>query len=287
MVKLAHIINPVVVNEGSDLYIAQPVTFESIRKARDYSVSEVVDVYCACYVEDESLVPDDFMKTTLLERSVLDLADFRQARKLPLVRDILDRLYTASNADYFIYTNVDIAVMPYFYKTITDIIDKGHDAFVINRRTIRPESSSVTDIHLMYAEAGDIHRGYDCFVFKRSKYPEYRLGNSCIGAKWVGKVIIANMICNAVDFRLFTNLHLTFHLGNDRHWANNQLSDYEEFNRKELSEILGYYECHQAFSHELIRDMVDEIAVKSQSRTDWLLNRAKKIINPGRYKHRP
>ena len=34
--------------------------------------------------------------------------DFQKEIKLPLIHDILERLYNASDADYLIYTNVDI-----------------------------------------------------------------------------------------------------------------------------------------------------------------------------------
>lgn len=282
MIKLAHIVNPVAVGEGSDLFIAQPVTFESMRIARAFADNVIdVDLYCAFYPEDESLVPDDFIRTIPLDRTILDLREFNKKRKLPLVADILGRLYKASNADYFVYTNVDIAVMPYFYKTIADIIDRGIDAFVINRRTITPGFSGVSDIHLMYAEIGDTHLGYDCFVFRRSKYPEYKLGNTCVGVKWVGKAIIANMICNAENFELFASQHLTFHLGNDRQWENREFNDYEEHNRKELSYILDHYEGDSALSHKIIRDMTDEITIKNMSRIEWLLMRIKKYMITG------
>src|SRR5688572_15475844 len=115
MLSFAHIVNPVIVPETSDLFFAQPITFETMRRARA-AAQEVAEValLTAQYPEDRPLVPDDFVATPDLERSALDLGEFKIPRKLPLVRDILDRLYeSAPQADFLIYTNVDIAVMPH------------------------------------------------------------------------------------------------------------------------------------------------------------------------------
>ncbi len=67
---------------------------------------------------------------------MLDCGRFAVPRKLPLIKDILGRLYDASDAEYFIYTNVNIGLMPNFYVAVNAIIESGYDAFVINRRTI-------------------------------------------------------------------------------------------------------------------------------------------------------
>jgi hypothetical protein len=37
MRKLAHIVNPVAVDESSDLYIAQPITFDSMKTSKEYA----------------------------------------------------------------------------------------------------------------------------------------------------------------------------------------------------------------------------------------------------------
>ena len=37
MRKIAHIINPVVVSKSSDLYKAQPITFETMKLAKNYA----------------------------------------------------------------------------------------------------------------------------------------------------------------------------------------------------------------------------------------------------------
>jgi hypothetical protein len=36
MIRMAHMVNPVLVNPSSDLHVAQPVTFESMRRVRTW-----------------------------------------------------------------------------------------------------------------------------------------------------------------------------------------------------------------------------------------------------------
>src|SRR5712692_535207 len=111
MIKLAHLVNPVIVPPTSDLYVAQPITFESMRVAREFARDQVqVTLLSAQFPEDCAMVPPFFHGTRDLNRSILDLRNFRVCRKLPLLKDLLDRLYEESDADYLIYTNVDIAL---------------------------------------------------------------------------------------------------------------------------------------------------------------------------------
>ncbi|MGB3508584.1 MAG: FkbM family methyltransferase [Microcoleaceae cyanobacterium] len=74
VLNLAHIINPVVVGESSDLFVAQPITFETMKNAQNYAMGKVnVTLYSAQYPEDKSMVSDAFVKTPDLKTSVLDI----------------------------------------------------------------------------------------------------------------------------------------------------------------------------------------------------------------------
>lgn len=243
MLSFAHIVNPVIVQESSDLFLAQPITFETMRRARA-TATDVVDValLSAQFPEDRPLVPGDFVATPDLERSALDLGEFKVPRKLPLIKDILDRLYeSAPHADFLIYTNVDIALMPHFYTAVERYIDQGLDALVINRRTISSKHQGIDDIPLMYAEVGKPHSGYDCFVFRRELYPQCELGALFIGAPHVGKALRINLLCNSDGFKRFKNLHLTFHLGNDKVWRSDEYDDYARWNLAEFEQILAHF----------------------------------------------
>lgn len=259
MIRLAHIVNPVVVQPDSDLFIAQPITFETMRLAREFACNKAeVALFAACYPEDRSIVPQSFHSTLTLERSVLDVGQFQKPRKLPLLCDILDRLYHTTNAEYLIYTNVDIALMPHFYVTVLEIIHQGYDAFVINRRTISKTHTAVTEIPLMYAEIGTPQGGHDCFVFRRETYPHYDLGTACIGAEKIGKVMLLNLIVYAQQFYEFRDSHLTFHLGNDRAWKSPDLSDYFHHNEGELIRIFKHYAAIKPLpDHPQIQKLID------------------------------
>ena len=240
--KIAHIINPVLAGDQSDLNIAQPITFETMRMAKDFAKEQVEVVqFAAVFPEDEKIVPANITKTRKLERSVLDIKTFAEKRRLPLMKDILDRLYEESTADYFIYTNVDIALMPQFYIEVEKIIESGYDAFVINRRTISEKFTSIEQLPLMFKEEGEKHHGYDCFVFKREKYKKFRMGTACVGANWIGRVIISNVMAFAEKFKVFEDLHLTFHIGDLRSWKKDKYIDYDRHNERELLTILNHF----------------------------------------------
>ncbi|MFL7839601.1 MAG: hypothetical protein ACK2U0_18395 [Candidatus Promineifilaceae bacterium] len=242
--KLAHIINPVVVDQASDLFIAQPITFETMRRAQKFAVDEIdVELFSAQFPQDRSIIPDDFILTTDLERSVLDVAEFKVDWKLPLLRDILDRLYAASTADYFIYTNVDIALQPQFYCAVKGFIQQGYDSFVINRRTIPATYLTVEELDLMYVERGKAHRGWDCFVFPRQLYPHFKLFDVCVGAGRVGLAMLANLEAFSQRFSEFRDEYLTFHIGDPRTWLSKDHLDFYVHNSAELMHILTALEA--------------------------------------------
>jgi hypothetical protein len=202
-----------------------------------------VSLYAVQYHDEKRFaLPDCFLKTPDLHRSIGDIKSFKKRKKLAVVRDILNTLYRISEADYFIYTNVDIAVQPYFYQAILKIIDQDYDAFIINRRTIPGHHKDVENIPLMYMEVGEKHPGWDCFVFKRSLYPAFELGTICIGTDWIGRTMIANLASLARHFTIFKDQHLTFHIGDVRPWKIKQLDDYAQHNRDECKRILSNFD---------------------------------------------
>lgn len=285
MIKIAHIVNPVIVNEASDLYSAQPVTFESMWQARNYAAETVdVELFSAQFPEDRALVPEWITPTKDLERSVLDFGSFQHQRKLPLLKDILDRLKESADADYFVYSNVDIALMPYFYTAVSQLINSGHDALVINRRTIEKEPSDPSDIMLMWSQAGEPHPGHDCFVFSRDMLARLNLGNVCLGINWVGRVLLWNLMLHSDNFRLFTDLHLTFHLGDDKAWKDNSLGDYVAHNK---SQALTALECLSAeygddYVSTKLRDYINDVDLCLENKnmcTHSIFNRLRKRFN--------
>jgi hypothetical protein len=230
----AHIVNPVDLAHPSDLAVAQPITFASMIAAAEALEPGVgvVELLSAQYPEDRGFVPEGFGTTPDLERSVLDLGTFKVPRKLPLLADIIGRMYDNSDADWLIYTNVDIALQPHFYSAVASIIDDGFDAFVINRRTISSRYTSPAELPEMYAQVGTEHPGYDCFVFHRSLWPKVDVDRIVIGMPGICRTLFANLAVHAENFVLFRDLLLTFHVGDDGSHRDPMLADMRKFNRQ-------------------------------------------------------
>jgi len=84
----------------------------------------------------------------------------------------------------------------------------------------------------MYADEGAKHPGYDCFVFPMQFVDRMVVGHACIGARHFDSLLLANIdALSTFRGRIFSDLHLTFHLGDDRNWVSK--IDYEEFNLRE------------------------------------------------------
>jgi hypothetical protein len=237
MRKLAHIVNPFKVSESSDLHTAQPISFESMRRAKEYAKKNIdVELVSAQFNEDRALVPEGFKATSDLENSVLDLHNFNKQVKLPLLTDILKRLYEESDAEYLIYTNVDIGLYPNFYLKVNEFIEQGYDAFIINRRRIEAKYTSVLDLEKIYEESGHKHPGFDCFVFHRSLYPKLKLQGICIGVPFIEISFSQNLFALANHFKLFEEEKLTFHIGMEI-YKKRVPSEYFWYNRKQFHAI--------------------------------------------------
>ena len=273
MLSIAHIINSVVVPKNSDLFVAQPITFETMRIARDFAAPSVkVSLFSAQYPEDRPLVPNYLTMTQDLDRSILDVAKKAGRRKLPLIKDILDRLYEASNADYFVYTNVDIGLKQEFYLAIADCIEEGYDAFSITRRTISGRFQTIEEIPQLYLEIGEPHAGFDCFVFRRSLYPQFDLGNVCLGVPPLGRILICNCIRYANQFKIFRDKHLTFHLGNDGVWKG-KIDDARVISTRSGLEIVRklYQNTDDSNCKSFLKPYLDRLIVRNRQ-INWQIS---------------
>jgi hypothetical protein len=231
---LAHLVNPVKSPIASELSLAQPVTFETMRRANEMAGAHdiKVDLLTAQFPEDREIIPDYFRQTPNLERSAADFGTFTHFRKFPLLRDLIERLYQASDAPFLIYTNVDIALQPDFYLEVAKRIRGGLDAFIVNRRRIPGHFRRVEELPLMYAHRGAAHPGFDCFVFHRSLYPRFHLANICVGIPFIEMTFSQNLFCYARRFKLFDRDYLTFHLGMEVFKKRD--AEYLRYNRNEF-----------------------------------------------------
>ncbi len=236
MPRLAHIVNPFSAPVNSDLYFAQPITFDSMRKARDVAASTIdVELLAACFPEDLILVPKTFKAVKPLERSVLDFSSFKKPYKLPLIGDILSRLYHESSAEYLIYTNADIGLYPEFYLRVHALIRDGHDAFIINRRRL-PSRFMNAEYPEIVKQKGRPHPGFDCFVFHRSMYPKLKLDGICIGVPFIEIAFSQNLFALSSKFKLVYDEVLTFHIGEEI-FKRRAPREYFFYNRKKFHKI--------------------------------------------------
>jgi hypothetical protein len=91
-----------------------------------------------------------------------------------------------SSAEFAIFTNVDIIPSPDFYPRINELVESGHTAFTINRRTIQKVPNSPDRLYEILAQRGKPHPGHDCFIFPREWIERFFVGRIVIGVPWVG-----------------------------------------------------------------------------------------------------
>lgn len=258
--NLAHIINVMEiteVQEASYLHIAQPVTIQSMINARNKTESCKVDLFAVKNKLDKIELPSSFKFTNDLERCCYDVIDdLPKTKALPLINDIILSLYHASNAEYFIYTNSDIGVLPDFYNFICKKIKSGFDSICINRRDmpkhINGQKVDVSNFEILFSEIGEYHMGADCFVFHRNAFKKMILGNVFTGVPPVGGVLLdqarktSSNFCwiNHEDNKKSAADHLlTFHIGSDRSWRDKN-NPYWIENKKQAKKINYCFDGH-------------------------------------------
>lgn len=246
MHKIVHIVNPVKLPPSSDLYVAQPITFESMRLAKAFAKETVkVSLASVQYEEDKEIIPNYITQIANLERSILDLANFQKKRKLPLIQDIINAaIQEYPDSDYYIYTNVDISLMPHFYVSINQLLQEKGLSIAINRQTITDKYKKITDMPLLYTQIGKPHEGIDCFVFSNKVAKKMQFFNSFIGSGPVGMAFAINLIGLSDQFLWLEKSDLTFHLGDDKKWQNSSLQDYSVYNYEEVIKICDFYLAH-------------------------------------------
>jgi len=239
----AHLVNPVNAVAGSELAVAQSITFASMRDARANADVELL----AAGFADENIAPEGFRATKPLVRSVLDEGTFSVPRRLPLIGDLIARRVDSSQADWLVYTNVDIGLRTDFYRELARLSDE-HDAFTINRRTIPATPEQARDLAWLRAQPGEPHWGHDCFVFRRELAAEMDLGAVCVGFPPVGQLLVAVLSTLAARFRVHEGLSLTFHANDERSWCDPRFDDYLVHNSRAALSALDRLERKKPLS---------------------------------------
>jgi len=204
-------------------------SYQSILEARA-NCNLDVELYTAQYKGDDESTPEGFIKTPDLIYSFNDVSEKKGTRKLPLISEIIERLFEASQADFLIYSNMDIILGKDFYPHVNEIIERGYDSIIINRRRL-PYSFINSSLDEICSQEGRKHPGFDCFIFHRSIYPKMILGNIVLST-FIGVTLAHNLFCFSKKFLLLDNERLTFHLGMKVVNRNEPL--YYWFNRSEF-----------------------------------------------------
>jgi len=196
--------------------MAQPISLESIRRARVFADSEIAIKLYATHFEDENLeLSPEFRSLTHLTRSVLDLNTDLQGRQLPLIADLFAKTTEMDEFDFLIFSNMDIGLMPSFYLSVQHYLQQGHDAIVINRRRLSKKYSSVDQLPEIFADLGLSHPGFDCFVIKKDLLPKFILDTICVGIPFLEASLVHNIIAFSARPKWVMDAHLTFHIGLD------------------------------------------------------------------------
>jgi hypothetical protein len=216
---------------------AQKLVAESMRRAKGYAQADNVDVELLCVQRPQNPFdcPSGFIEAEPLTRTIHDFGDF-DVPALPLIGDLLDRLYAASTAEYLIYSNADIVLMPHFYSAIAELIQQGYHAMEIRRRTVFGKilERNTSTLALLSAELGKEHPGHDCFIYRRDFQDQFLWHPVCVGVPMVGCAVLLNLIAATQASCHLPDLHLTFHLEDSTRWRSPSYRSAESHNRHQV-----------------------------------------------------
>lgn len=154
------------------------------------------------------------------------------------MRDVLAAFGDPGDFDLAVLTNADIGVQPLFYELIADLVDRGHDAASITRRTVHPRFGRSTLAY--YSSAlGSPHPGHDCLIMKPALIPTF-VGDVALGVRFVARPILWHLMLNAQNFQTFSDLHATFHIGDDRQWVDPRFADFDRHNADEVQRVVEH-----------------------------------------------
>jgi len=274
-IRFRHIVHPyndMAVPENTAIL---PITFDTMERARRFAGPDYpVTCVAVTFPEDIGLIPVDLVKGPVLRRDVTDIAKFAVPRRLPLLFDILrggvsvayskggfpgstgrvglmvNRILrkqsvntpnarASDEVEFSIFSNSDIHVQPAFYSVLAVLIQQGYDVITVNRRTLDIDPQGRSPSPLYFAERGNDHPGLDCFVFPSRMMDDFIPSECCCGAGHVMRSLLFNLVAHARRFLMLTHAQMTFHLGDDRYWAESRFDDYQSFNMAQAKLVIA------------------------------------------------
>ena len=103
------------------------------------------------------------------------------------------------------------------------------------------------DLSVITAEAGMEHPGFDCFIFKRDLVEKMVFGDVVLGLPGAGNDLFFNLFCLADNPVLYTQKHLTFHVGTElvKRWGT---KEEERWNFLEYRKVVAALESRIAIA---------------------------------------
>ncbi len=274
-VRIAHVVNIFNCPEDSEAQRIQAITLESMKRAKHEAGPGVeVEFLSAQFPTDRDAVPDFFRCTPDLERSVQDDVECSDKRKLPYIHDILSRAFDTSDADFLLYTNMDIALYPGFYRFIANKIRRGIDALAINRAQIprvykgRDLLTDATLDEILLVKNLQPHQGIDCVMFPRERFPQWPRTRICIGYPPVGQYLLENAEVWSNRFVWYRDVVQTCHVGIDGK-ANSPWKKY--FGNEICTSNYAEFEACRRYKNSAWQRHGDTHLVWAMRRGRWLL----------------
>jgi hypothetical protein len=211
--RITHLISPFSCPSASEAAWIQQMSIDSILAASETCAVAQITLASTCLNDEEQSAPAFGKRLSSMTRSSRDLG-FSEISPRPLLSDLISKFSEAS-ADAYIYTNMDIGLMPQFYSYVVQQLGKGHDALVINRRRLNHKHSQSSSLAELQSDLGRSHPGFDCFVFKAELLPKLVLGDLILGVPFVEVSLAHNLFALASKPLYVPDAHLTFHVGGD------------------------------------------------------------------------
>jgi FkbM family methyltransferase len=239
--RFGHIVHTYASPAGSTGDRTQGYTFAALeRAARFVGEKARVELISVHLAQDGDFPPRLFAKAPELTRTVLDIGDFRVPRRLPLLFDILEKgLAAAREAEFIVFTNADICLMPHFYEFVSTILDLGFDTLVINRRLTGTFPADTRWGALLESDYGGPHPGFDCFVFPTRFGARMVRSDACVGAGHVMRSLLYNLVALSENMLILTDVHATYHIGSDSDALRPEHDDYVQFNQDNAKDVLN------------------------------------------------
>lgn len=214
MIRLRHVIQTPGESAPASLLAEFDLAQRSIQRALETDRPESLELVAA-HLEGERPQSGPWNSFVGLHRDSLSLSGLPETRRLPFLADVVSAFGDDSAYDFGILTNADIALHPLFYSTVSRLIERDPHSKSITRRSVYP-GVPIDSVDDLSSAPSTSHPGHDCIIFPSRIASRISLGHILLGAQFSDIPLIWSLRLADERFRIHGDLHLTFHLGDDR-----------------------------------------------------------------------